>query len=238
MIIDMLVNIGYKKNNSLDCRAEALIESMDRNGIDRSVAICQSEYIDNEYIYQSVKRYPDRLIGIGMVNPWDPQAETELEKCFSEYGFRGVKLNCLRMGLAADRHSLLDPLYRIIQKNRGFIIGHCMSDLFSIPNKWEEMAQRFPDVPVLISHIGAPNMSRSAIDCCLRTPNLYVVTAGAFPYHIREAYERLGAERLLFASDSLYGSPWQELMTIDQLINSEEDRRKIKGINAQEILKL
>lgn len=238
MIVDMLVNIGYKKNNRLDCSVEKLIETMDANNIDKSVAICQSEYVDNEYVYESVRKYPDRLIGISMVNPWDPEAEKKLMQCFEEYHFRGVKLNCMRMGLAADRHSLLDPLYQIIEDHHGFIIGHCMSDLFSLPEKWREMAEKFPKVPVLMSHIGSPNMHENAIECCRRLDNLYLITAGAFPYHIRDAYRELGAEKLFFASDGLYGSAWQEIMTLDYLINDEEDKKKIKGMNAVNILGL
>lgn len=69
MMIDMLVNIGYKKGNKSFYSDQALISIMDRYGVEKSVAICQSEYIDNSSTYASVQAYPDRLIGIGMANP-------------------------------------------------------------------------------------------------------------------------------------------------------------------------
>ena len=43
MIVDMLVNIGYKKGNGSDYTDRALIAVMDRHNVSRSVAICQSE---------------------------------------------------------------------------------------------------------------------------------------------------------------------------------------------------
>ena len=236
MIIDMLVNIGYKKGNNFDCSDQALISVMDSYGVDKSVAICQSEWIDNKATYDSVLRYPTRLIGIGMANPWHPEAEAELERCFDEYKFRGVKFNCLRFGLSAERHGLMDPLFSIVQRHHGFVIAHAMSDLFSIPDKWEDMARQFPDVPVLMSHIGSPHMHESAIRCCKRTKNLYLITAGAFPRHIAAAYEELGPEKLFFASDGLYGSMEQELRTINFVIKDPAARNMVLGGNAQNLL--
>lgn len=238
MIVDMLVNIGYKKGNGSDYTDRALIAVMDRHNVSRSVAICQSEWPDNAATFRSVQAYPDRLIGIGMANPWHPDAEQELEKCFSAYGFRGVKFNCLRFGLSAERHGLMDPLFSIISRHGGFVIAHAMSDLFSIPNKWEEMARSFPDVPVLMSHIGSPNMHEAAIRCCKRTKNLYLITAGAFPRHIADAYEALGPEKLFFASDGLYGSMDQELRTIRFIVKDPAARSMILGGNAKDILNL
>lgn len=238
MIIDMLTNTGIKKGMEYDCQTEELIRVMDRFGVNRSVAICQSEYIDNAANFASVSQYPDRLIGVGIVNPWSLDAEAEAERCFSVYGFRGLKFNCLRLGLSADRHSLMDPILNIVERHRGFIIAHCMSDLFSLPNRWEDLAKSFPGVPILISHIGSPNMYESAIKCAKRTPNLYLITAGAFPRHIAEAFEELGPEKLFFSSDGLYGSMAQELRTIDYIVKDPHAKRLILGENAINILNL
>lgn len=238
MMIDMLVNIGYKKGNTSACSAWELLAVMDQYGVSKSVAISQSEYIDNKSVYHAVRNCPERLIGIGMANPWDPGAEEELERCFCEYGFAGVKFNCLRFGLSAERHGLMDPLFSIVRTYHGFVIAHAMSDLFSIPNKWEDMAMRFPDVPVLMSHIGSPHMHEAAIRCCERTSNLYLITAGAFPRHIAEAYQILGPGRLFFASDGLYGSVAQELDTIEYIVKDDRDKAMILGGNAQSILGL
>lgn len=238
MIIDMLTNIGIKKGNEYDCSEERLIRVMDKYSVNKSIAICQSEHVDNLATYISVLQYPDRLIGVGMANPWSLKAEEEIERCYSEYGFRGIKLNCLRFGVSAERHSLMDPLMEITSRHKGFVIAHCMSDLFSLPNKWEELAQAFPDVPVLMAHIGAPNMADSAIRCAKRTKNLYLITAGAFPRHIEEALRVLGPEKLFFASDGLYGSMEQELRTINYIVKDDRAKKLILGGNAENILGL
>ncbi len=238
MIIDMLTNIGIRKGNEYDCSTERLLEVMDDYGVERSVAITQTECIDNLATYASVLQYPHRLIGIGMANPWSLNAEEEVERCYMYYGFRGIKLNCLRFGVSAERHSLIDPLLEITAKYKGIVIAHCMSDLFSIPNKWEEIARTFPEVPIIMSHIGAPNMVDSAIRCAKRTKNLYLITAGAFPRHVARALEELGPEKLLFASDGLYGSIEQELRTINYVVKDKIARELILSGNAKRLLSL
>ncbi len=53
--------------------AEELLADMDANGVDRAVLVQTSwSTWDNGYIVDMARRYPDRLIGHGLVDPLDP----------------------------------------------------------------------------------------------------------------------------------------------------------------------
>ena len=65
MIFDAHNHIGHRKG--LDFPVEQLIERMDAAGIDKAVVFSFPEDIDNDYVADSVRRFPDRLIGFGLV---------------------------------------------------------------------------------------------------------------------------------------------------------------------------
>ena len=64
---------GRKSEPDEPATADELIEDMDANGVDNSV-IVQTRWStwDNGYMADSVVRFPDRLIGHGMIDPQDP----------------------------------------------------------------------------------------------------------------------------------------------------------------------
>ncbi len=75
--------------------AEDLIAKMDETGVDQSwifgfafkdMALCR---ICNDYVIEAVKKWPDRLRGMAVVPPLDPQAETEIARCH-DAGLMGV----------------------------------------------------------------------------------------------------------------------------------------------------
>ena len=109
MIIDMLAHIGVKKGE--DYKVESLLEIMKEAKVDKCMICSQLETIDNEYIYDCTQRYPDKTIGFAVINPWDIEGEAELEKCFRDYNFYGLKMNAIRFGYSGDRHSVLDPFF-------------------------------------------------------------------------------------------------------------------------------
>ena len=60
---------------------EDLIRYMDLNRIDRTVLIqCMYHGYDNSYMADCLKRYPDRLHGVALLDPKKPHTPTELER--------------------------------------------------------------------------------------------------------------------------------------------------------------
>jgi predicted TIM-barrel fold metal-dependent hydrolase len=234
MIIDMLSHIGERKGNVYP--VESLLDIMDRAGVDKCMICSQLENIDNEYICQCAEKYPDRTLGFAVINPWEMDAEQELERYFRDYGFYGMKTNALRYGYAADRHSVLDPFFELCRRYKKIAVVHCMSDLFSLPERWAEMARSFPDVPVMLYHIGVPMMSDSAIELAVKYDNIYLSTAGAFVPVMAAALKKAGARKILFSSDAPYGDMPQEINKIRYITDNEDDLDCILFKNASDIM--
>ena len=236
MIIDMLTHIGIKKGENY--KIESLIELMDESKVDKSMICSQLETIDNNYIHESCIKYPKRTLGFAVINPWDINGEEELEKCFSEYKFYGLKMNAIRYGYSGDRHSLLDPYFEICKKYKKCVVVHGQSDMFSIPNKWAEMAKKYPEVPVVLYHIGVPLMYENACLLAKDIPNFYLSTCGAYTPVIKKAYEIAGPDKILFSSDAPFGDIENELSKIKYICKDAEDLQKIFSLNAEKILGL
>lgn len=234
MRIDMLTHSGKRRNMNYEIKT--LFQQMDRYNIDMSMICTQMEHHDNRHIYELVKQYGDRLIGFGVVDPWAMDCEEQLYRCFENYHFKGLKINCLRHSVAADRYPMMEAHFRYCKQYKGIIIAHCMSDMFSIPARWERMAQRFPEVPIILSHIGVPYMSGSAIRIAARNPNIYLNTAACFPPVLKEAVDILGADKIIFASDTPFGSFQQEERAVRFVVEDDKDYQKIMGENAKRIL--
>ncbi len=234
MIIDLLSHTGIRKGYAYS--AEELIAMMDKAGVDKAMTASQLENIDNESTAQSVKRFPDRIIGFAVENPWAMGAEEDLEHAFRDNGLKGLKLNANRFGFAADRHSILDPFMQLCSKYHATIMAHAMSDLFSIPAKWEEMARTFPDVPIVLSHMGIPMMADSAFEIARRNKNIYLGTAVCFAPVVKRAIEEVGAEKVVFSSDAPFGSMSQEIQKIKYVTKDPAVQRMILGDNAQRLL--
>jgi len=75
--------------------AEDVLENMEKTEIDKSIVFgfsCLDPGMAreaNDYIIETVKKYPDRFIGFAIYPPQDPGLEKELIRC-SEAGLKGV----------------------------------------------------------------------------------------------------------------------------------------------------
>ena len=86
--LDPCFAILYSEAKAKIATADELIASMDKAGVDVSVItnigwttheLCLET---NDYIMESVARYPERLIGFGAVQPQSPEgAVAEIERC-------------------------------------------------------------------------------------------------------------------------------------------------------------
>lgn len=234
MIIDSHNHLGIRKGENFP--TETLIHWLDNAKVDACVVTTHPEAIDNDYVATAQQKHPDRIIGFAVVNPWDFGAEDELRRCLGELNLKGLKLNPIRHGFALDRHELVDPLFAICEEYKVPVLCHGGSDLFNMPGKFEEMALSFPNVDIIIAHIGEPDAVESAIRVAQRHDNIYVDTAGIILNTLEKAIQNLNPEKILMGTDAPWGKFELSVELVNRATNDEKIRQLIMGGNIARLL--
>ena len=255
MIIDTYVQFGPGLANhntrlqrplvALDT-AEALIAQMDKNGVDISVLFAPrwvgGDFEDPTYekanaaIAEAVAAYPRRFIGFARVNPNYGKAAVELlEKCFTEYGFKGLMLDAEWENFDPMDKLYAYPLYEIARKNKAPIVFHTWYSP-SQPALYWPVAEDFPEIPIIISHLGG-RLIADAISVAKHVPNVYLETSDNM-YGVIGPVGHIGAERILFGSNAPFSGLKTELIKVTQAPISDEQKLLLLGGNAARLLGL
>lgn len=133
-------------------------------------------------------------------------------------------------------------IFEFAAERRAVVLTHS-SEQNSLAADFVPLANEFPEVRIILAHIGCgwdgdPTHQVRAIQQC-RHGNVYADTSSASsitPHLIEWAVEEIGADRVLFGTDTpLYFAPMQRAR-IDQADLSDEQKRLILRDNAQQIL--
>ncbi|NPV28948.1 MAG: amidohydrolase [Firmicutes bacterium] len=235
--------------------AEDVLANMEKTGIDRSV-VFSFPYRDlgmcregNDYIIETVRRYPDRFIGFAVVPPQESGMEQELIRC-REAGLKGAG----EIIPAAVHVDISD------QKQVGRFAGVCRELDFPIlmhanelvghyyPGKGKmgpEHAYHFavnnPENKIIFAHWGGGLFFYELMPE-LRTSlsHVYYDTAASpflFRPQVYEAARLAGAlPRVLLGSDFPLLSPARYYKEWEQTNLTEEERAGIWGENAARLL--
>ncbi len=231
--------------------AESLVALLDEVDIERAVIFAPSwqggwddtDFNDPAYeranaaVAEAVNAHPDRFIGFGRVNPkFGSAAVAELERCFGEYSFRGLKLDNEADGFYPTDLRLLGPLAELVRANKGAIIVHTgfhpCEPLIFLP-----LAQAFPDVPLILGHMGG-RILIDAVITAQHASNVYLETSGQMPGYIARAVKAVGADRVIFGTDIPFNIPSVETERIRSIGLPAEDLAKITEGNISKILRI
>ena len=198
---------------------ELLNQTMDEVGVDKAVIVQPIYYLfDNRYVADCLRRFPGRFAAIGLVDPKAPDAVNRLEKLVREDGFGGLRIHSSRLDhpsewAAPDQ----DPLWRRSEELGTCFIVH--GPAANLPHL-EPIIGRFPEVPVVLDHIGgaptneeAPFPLLSHVLDLARFPKVYVKFtpqahkselpfphADTFPA-FRRIYDAFGPQRLMWGTN-------------------------------------
>jgi predicted TIM-barrel fold metal-dependent hydrolase len=236
--------------------AEDLIDSMDREDIAFSVIVnygwsthdlCVET---NDYILESVARYPGRLAGFCSISAFtEDKSLAEVERCVRG-GARGV--GELRPDVQMPRSATpetLEPLSRLLREHKLMLLTHSSEPVGHLyPGKGAATPERllvfisgFPGVPVVCAHWGGglpfytlmPEVRKALEDVYFDTavsPFLYR------PEVYRLVRDLVGADRILFGSDYPVIAPSRLLGEISESGLPEDDRDMILSGNARRLL--
>lgn len=236
--------------------ADELIASMDRTGVDVSVVLnigwtthelCVET---NDYILESITRYPDRLFGFCSVQPQSLEAALdEIERC-ARGGIKGVgeiRPDMQLLDLCDDE--VMKPFIDILKKHNLIMLTHASEPVGHIyPGKGAVTPEvLFPfiagnlDLTIVCSHWGGglpfyalmPEVKKAMA-------NVYFDTAASPLLYSPRVYEQVvqlvGTDRILFGSDYPLLEQGRGLKEIKSSNLSEDTIKQILAGNAQRLL--
>jgi hypothetical protein len=246
MIIDADVHISPTKESENSILVDELLRRMDRSGVDKALTWLQPPYrreLDaaNEYVHQSMKQHPDRILGFGWADPnlGVEAAKNMAKKCIYEYGFYGVKLNGAQNSYYIDNPALSIPIIEEIAKTGKLLAFHVGADAIehTHPFRVGKIARRFPNLQILAVHmggVGVPDLTNAMIEIAQEHPNITLIGSGVKSRPILKAVKTLGAFRVCFGSDTPFELMHVEVAKYNALLEgevSEEDKHKIMAGN-------
>ncbi len=138
--------------------AEELLAEMDGHGVDRAVLVQTSwSTWDNGYIADSVARYPQRLIGHGLIDPQDPHNAERARYWVNERGLAGFRFHPLYYpdeAILTTRQN--EPLWEEIAALDAVVQFHLRAEHAV---QVATIAQRFPHLRLILDHMGYPDLA-------------------------------------------------------------------------------
>jgi len=196
---------------------------------------------DNRGLAEAVAASPaaqEHFVLSAWLNPsFGEDAVKELETAVLEWGFRGLKL----MPTHHNFRSVSQVPYPLMRKAEelGIPVTIHSGTFFCHPLEISVLADAFPNVPVIMDHMGYRNYVAEAIAAARRSPNIYLATTAVMePHWIRQAVRELGAEQVLFGSNAPVVWPSTQLLVIRQAELTEAEERKVLGENAARLYHL
>ena len=253
---DPLFKSLYADKKAKLAGVEDLIHNMDEQEIDFSVVqnfqwsdpeICHQS---NQYIIESVGRYPRRLSGFGMISFESPaKALREIEFC-AQNGLKGIG----EIRPAPDilkNPAGLEPIVQSLIFHDLMVCAHSSEPLGHLyPGKGDITPQvlypfisAFPGLKLVCAHWGGGLPFYSLIPEVKKALGQVYFDSAASPYLYgpqiyRQAAQLAGAEKVLFGSDYPLLKPRRLLAEIETLALPEEIKQQLLSGNARKLLEI
>ncbi len=237
--------------------AEDIVASMEAAGVDRTVVLgfpwrdgglCREH---NSYILDGVRRFPDKLIGFGIVQPLDAGDAKELDRCLS-----GGLMGMGELGPDSQRYDLeakwvlADAVEVLLHHDRPLLthssepLGHDYAGKGTVtPPRLLKLASNFPELKIVLAHWGGglpfyelmpevrDTLRNVYYDSAAST---YLYSFDIFPI----AAQLVGTGRILWGTDFPLLSQSKFLKRVRASGLSDEQLDDVLGGNAARLLRL
>jgi predicted TIM-barrel fold metal-dependent hydrolase len=232
--------------------AEDMLKKMDENSLDAivthpilwgapGVPTWKGYEEANKIILDASKKHPEKIIGFVRINPHYIEKSTDyLEKAVKEKGASGLKLHPRNEAYPLNSERLVHPLMEKVAELEIPMITHSGDCSFCTPCIVSELAESFPDVTIIMGHMGGTRSSE-AIYFAKKSSNIVLETSFDKPLSVlKNAIDSVGPERVVFGSDlggtGLPHSPKLEVKRFNYLGLSEEEKELVMGRSMARIL--
>lgn len=197
-----------------------------------------------EDITKPLRRWPDRLLGMIRLNANDVDGSlAAIDRWVADGPMIGVYFPGGRYGSLSCDHRNFDPLIArltevgaVIMQHTWFKTGGKGSPGESTPAELAQLADRFPQTPLIAAHAGGE--WEQGIRAIRDRPNVLVETSGFDPTagFVEMAIRELGPERIVFGSHLPSRSLGTEFGKIFGAEIGEAERRMILGGNLRRLI--
>lgn len=248
MIIDVCSYLGFWPFWNVNATtARNLIEIMDTFGVDKAAACSmRSIFYDHDEgnleVFEALKRFPDRFVGIATVNPYYEDVVEEVEKCILDFKMKGIELQPNYHGYNLGS-SILAPVINVaIKRKIPVLIPLRMSMNWNLPSikvtDISEVVKTYTDAHFIVGCFNYGDIEE-LISLMNEVTNVMVEISGLqLMYGIERVVKEVGTERVLFGSGMPIQSVGTALAKIKEADIDEEDKRLILGDNAIRVLNL
>lgn len=207
---------------------ETLLSIMDRYGVEKAVLLQGSFYgFQNEYTYEMAKKYPERFIAAGTLDPFCKERDGLLERLLDVMKLKIIKFEASSGGGLMGYHEdfaidgeMFADIFSALAKRRGTLvldIGSPGMASFQVKAVYN-IAKKHPEMKIVICHLLAPTLNdtlelKNGLET-LKLENVWFDLAAipwnlapeVYPYqtgrkYIKIARDIVGAEKLIWGTD-------------------------------------
>ena len=259
MLIDINANIGHWPFRQTNCNScEALLERMDRFGIDVSVVsnmngiFYKDTQAANEELHEEIlsdRRFRDRFIPFAIINPIYAGWKDDLDICTTEMGMKGIRLYPLY-----HDYELTDPSFIELVKmarDRGLVVAFTLRMVDSRPRSWMDINREWnlEDIIPIIKEL--PDAKYLVLNICnviklndedtelFKNSDIVFDTSGRNIYNLSELINKFGKNMFVFGTHAPILDYLTGLLRIESLRANEADeatKELLRSGNAKRIL--
>lgn len=233
-IIDAHTHVGGmgRVSHTPDSSTDEIVGEMDRLGVDRAIILpfhgTTSDFVfGNTLAGNAIKQYPDRLVGFAAVNPhYGAELDAELNRS-RDLGLRGLRLVADYPEFPIESPGFF-PAYEYAHEHHWMM----ENQNWGAPQFLDNVATAFGNACFLVGQF-----TLHYADIIAKHDNIFQTTAGAVHFaDIENLVKAISADKILFGSDFPELPLMFSMGSILYARISDEDKRKILGLNAQRML--
>ena len=235
-----------------DGSESGLISSMERAGVDSSVAlpvVTAPKQFDsiNSFAAAVNEKYKDkerRIISFAGIHPYCEDLEGKM-RYIKEQGFLGIKLHPDYQGVFFDDEryikilTLAEELDLICVTHAGVDGGFPGEEVRCTPSRIKKVLKSAPHSKLVLAHMGSNEMAEEVYET-LAGEDVYFDTAYVLRFIGKDLFTKIlnkhGADKILFASDTPWASQSEDVNILRSFGLSPEDGEKIFEKNARKLL--
>lgn len=203
MIIDFHAHLPWIQEDNFynveECQAD-----MAENKIDCRVISALQGYditVQNNVIAQLVQKDPTHFIGCAVIDPKMKNVMQELQRITTLGCFPIIELDSYEHNYDPIHTPYVNEIMHYASEHHLVVNVFTGWGCHSMPAQWAVYAKRYPELRMVLLHMGGADFGYGCVSLVSQVPNLYVETSCMYELPIlRKALRMIPKERFLFGS--------------------------------------